>query len=403
MVRSVSEPPILLVVADDRTGALEVAGLCADAGLGPVDVMVGGQSPGTSRVRVIDLGTRHLDPIVAADRVRAVDSQTNLRAAHKIDSTLRGNWPQELLARLESGGARVLLVPVFPAVGRTCVGGVVFEDGRPVAERAAARDVRSPIRSSRPAELLRLAGCSEVVEVTLNDGLSEWISRGAGIAVCDGCTDDDLAQIGSIWADDASRGTVIAGTAGSIGAAARALFAPSANVASSASMPVLLAVPALVVCGSLHPGARAQMADLISHGAVVIEVGGDDEVPHPAGPVATQCGRSGVTVLVSALADTQRIDAARADAMAALLGDRARRLIAAAGIATAGFATVVIIGGDTAAAVLGDATMSVGGTVAAGMPWFRSAVAHGAVMVTKSGGFGSRHALTELLLQRRPE
>ena len=81
--------------------------------------------------------------------------------------------------------------------------------------------------------------------------------------------------------------------------------------------------------------------------------------------------------------------------MAAALGMRAH-----AWLANHPFATLLIVGGDTAAEVLGDAAMIVGGTVAPGMPWCRVlAGGHptGPLVVTKPGGFGGVDALVALV------
>ena len=48
----------------------------------------------------------------------------------------------------------------------------------------------------------------------------------------------------------------------------------------------------------------------------------------------------------------------------------------------------MIVGGDTAAAVLGDGVHVAGGTVAPGIPWARRADGTGPLVVTKAGGFG---------------
>jgi uncharacterized protein YgbK (DUF1537 family) len=62
----------------------------------------------------------------------------------------------------------------------------------------------------------------------------------------------------------------------------------------------------------------------------------------------------------------------------------------------------MIIGGDTAAAVLGAEPMVVGGTLAPGVPWSRRADGTGPLVVTKAGGFGHRDTLVDLLAGRRP-
>jgi uncharacterized protein YgbK (DUF1537 family) len=69
-------------------------------------------------------------------------------------------------------------------------------------------------------------------------------------------------------------------------------------------------------------------------------------------------------------------------------------------LATTCIGTLVVVGGDTAAAVLGDAPMVVGGTLAPGVPWSRRADGRGPLVVTKAGGFGQPAALVDLLAGR---
>ena len=63
---------------------------------------------------------------------------------------------------------------------------------------------------------------------------------------------------------------------------------------------------------------------------------------------------------------------------------------------------LVVVGGDTAAAVLGDEPMVVGGTLAPGVPWSRRADGSGPLVVTKAGGFGHPTTLVDLLAGRSP-
>ena len=51
---------------------------------------------------------------MAATRAVSVDSIDAARYAHKIDSTLRGNWASELVARHAATGHPVLVVPAYP-------------------------------------------------------------------------------------------------------------------------------------------------------------------------------------------------------------------------------------------------------------------------------------------------
>jgi uncharacterized protein YgbK (DUF1537 family) len=103
---------------------------------------------------------------------------------------------------------------------------------------------------------------------------------------------------------------------------------------------------------------------------------------------------SGVAVAVVAapeVADGADLDVAVAEALA----DEAR--VVAESLQPR---TVVLIGGDTAAAYLGDAPRLVGGTVAPGMPFSVDADGRGPVVITKAGGFGATDALVELFSPR---
>ena len=339
-----------VVVADDRTGALETAGACADLGCEAVVVPFGpGAERTVARCVVIDLGSRHLPGTEAAKRAAAAPDD----AAHKIDSTLRGNWAHELVGRRRASGRRVLVVPAFPAAGRTCVDGVVLVDGRPVSEGDAANDVRGGVRSSRPAEHLLQAGATSV-DVVSRETVATWLSdRASEIAVCDATTDSDLQAVVSLW--NGHRDVVLAGTAATVAAGAAASLEPM----GMRPKPPDCAGPVLIVCGSLHPMARAQAATAKAAGA---------------------------TVLVS--------DATEGDAalVAAALGVEARELLAAHA-----FGTVVVVGGDTAAAVLGETEVRVGGTIVPGVAWSRPWGDRGPLVLTKPGGFGTASTLVDVL------
>jgi uncharacterized protein YgbK (DUF1537 family) len=345
-----------VVVADDRTGALEVAGEMATS-LGPVVVTVGDAPDAGAGSVVVDIGSRHMTRSAAAERAAAVAGEPARRHAHKIDSLLRGNWAAELVAVQQATGERVLLVPALPRLGRVCRDGVVHVDGVPVGGRDARRAALSP----RPADHLSEAGAADVVELAGADAVEAWLTDGAAVAVCDATTDADLSAIAAAW--HRSVGIRLAGTAGSIAAA----VAP----VSSASAPVPLVGEVLVVCGSLHATARAQLDALGWRSDVTVV-----SSPLPADPVVADA------------------DAAR---MAADLGAAARKLLD-----RRPFGVVVIIGGDTAAAVLGDEPLVVGGTLAPGVPWSRRVDGDGPLVVTKAGGFGHRDTLVDLLAGRRP-
>jgi uncharacterized protein YgbK (DUF1537 family) len=340
----------LIVVADDRTGAMETAGMCADLGRTAAVTPLGTVARSGFDVVVIDLASRHLPPGEATRRATSVAPD----AAHKIDSTLRGNWAHEVVGRQTTSGRRVLVVPAFPAAGRTCVGGVVLVDGQPVSSGAAASDRRGGVQSSRPSDHLLQAGATSV-DVVSRDTLRSWLDEHRGeIAVCDAATDGDLRIAVSHWANH--RDVVLAGTAATIASALAATLGPS-GAPTRVPEPV---GPALIVCGSLHPMALAQVVAAESAGATVLVPDAESD-GDPA-------------------------------AVAATLGERARRALDANH-----YRTVVLVGGDTAAEVLGDVVVSVGGTVAPGVAWSQPSGERGPLVLTKPGGFGSPSLLVDLL------
>jgi uncharacterized protein YgbK (DUF1537 family) len=348
-----------VITADDRTGALEVAGVIADRLGRTVRVTTAtGVDDAVERL-VVDLGSRHL---VATEAAAVAGGFAGTATAHKIDSTLRGQWAAEVASLVANGGRRALVVPALPALGRVCVGGVVSIDGVPVGDGPAGSDARHPVRSSRPVDHLHAAGLTEVTELADNRQLTAWLGRGYGVAVCDAADDADLDRIGAAWRASLNP-PLFVGTAGSIAAAI-------ATAAPARPRPIAPARGVLVACGSLHPAARRQVgvlvrsSDPLDRVAVALS-------PHVARGAAVDDAAAGATAAELAA----RVDAA-------LVARPARALL--------------VVGGDTAAALLGDAVVEVHGTVASGAPWGID-TRSGRTVVTRSGGFGDDGALVDMV------
>jgi len=320
-----------LVAADDRTGAFEVAGLLANV-VGPVAVTVGTAPVGNG---VVDLGSRALALASATARAAAIDEHPSAWAAHKIDSTLRGHWAGELLARQAVSGRRVVVLPGWPELGRTCVDGMVYAHGTPVG---------------RPADALpdadSLAGAA---------ALRAWLDGDGRIAVCD-VPDSDTMH--ALAAEIAGADLLIAGPGGSLGAAFAAHI--GARSAPFSSPPLGSAI--FVICGSANAVSHEQLWRL-------------------------SVARPDVAILLVPMAEGE-LQPEFAIALAEQAADR---------IAHIRPDTIILIGGDTAAALLGDEPRAVGGFVAAGMPWSREVTGGGPLVVTKAGGFGGPDSLVELL------
>ena len=370
------------MAADDRTGALETAGAIADATGASVPVVPWGGAPAlaaSADVLVVDAGTRHLGAVEAAGRCELVEALAARRHAHKVDSTLRGGWATELAVR--SRHRRVLLVPALPSLGRTCVDGVVLVEGRPVHEGPSAHDVGRLVSSSRPAAHLRAAGLVDVRALRDVDECAAWLDDPGGerVAVCDAATEHDLLAVADRWAGAST--VLLAGTSAVIAAGARhvGLGAPGRRTTTPDLRP-----PVLVVRGSAHDAAVEQTDRLVAAGATACR---------PGEPIGDRLGRAGVIVLAPpppAVA-LDRVDAEAAARTVAQLAEAARPLLDGGSIGT-----LVVLGGDTAAAVLGDRVVTVHGTVAPGTPWGTTRGSDARV-VARSGGFGAPDALVDLL------
>lgn len=326
-----------VVAADDRTGAFEVAALFA-AVVGPTMVTVSQPAAGSC---VVDIDTRARSAEDAAARAAAIEATPSRWSAHKMDSTLRGQWAAELRARQAAGGRRIVVLPAWPALGRTCVGGVVHVYGTPLGNVVE-----------------RLPGAALVGDAA---ELRAWLAGGGRSVVCDIPDDGALVAAAAVLAD-ADADVLVAGPAGPLGA----VFAARAGDLQSTTMPSI-EQPVLVVRGSANKVSIEQVARLQASGVAVTVVAAPE------------------------VADGADLDVAVAEALA----DEAR--VVAESLQPR---TVVLIGGDTAAAYLGDAPRLVGGTVAPGMPFSVDADGHGPVVITKAGGFGAPDALVELFSPR---
>ncbi len=342
---------MMLVTADDSTGATEAGAACADAGwivdVVPIGAGAMGMGPDCT-CTVIDLRSRHVTPDEARRRITA--STTAAHRVHKIDSTLRGNWPAELAALAEAG-RRVVLIPSHPRAGRVCVGGVVFVNGVPVAESELGNDPRLPVRSSRPSEML--AG----TEVAGPDELTAWLATSDdGVAIVDATTLEEIDELVAIALHPAD--VVMAGPASVVEAVAR-LRAPSD--ASVVLPDPLLPKPVVVVCASLHPVSRAQVAAAAAAGIDVVK--------------------------------SSEVRDQNSELVALELAEQAHQLVAARRARS-----VILLGGDTAEAFLGDSVVRVFGSIDVGVS-LGDAEVRGRMLriASKPGGFGVANTLVDLV------
>ena len=366
-----STEPNLLITADDRTGVLETGGACADLGF---RVRFGPNPVAGDDCALLDIDSRHTSPRVAGERVVRAHSYRARFRCHKMDSGLRGNWAHEVAALLTSG-RRIGVLASFPDAGRQCVDGTVLVRGVPVADSAFGRDPRNPVTSSRPEDHLIDAGC----RAALASGALRSFDAGDNVelaAAAASCRRDDRMLVGTTGAIAAYVATLFTAPL----PAAPLLAAPLLAAPRGPTPPRPLPRPALVVCGSLHPLSRTQIAALPGrvHGL-------NDHI------AISKALRDGKDVVVATPPTTVEIDDTTATATAAELAKRVWMWLAETPAPS-----VVILGGDTAAAVLGDRPLRVFGSIATGLP-ICATVDGRLTVVTKGGSIGEPETLVRML------
>jgi hypothetical protein len=149
---------MVVVIADDFSGAAELADIAVRAGL-RAELQMDFAPDSDADVLCIDADTRSLSSDAAAARFaemgRVLAAVRPALVFKKCDSVLRGHIAAESRALAAAlGKKRVLLVPANPSRGRVIRDGTYFVNGVPLAETAFAADPEHPRRTSRVGELL---------------------------------------------------------------------------------------------------------------------------------------------------------------------------------------------------------------------------------------------------------
>ena len=153
-----NKPAGIIVIADDLSGAAELANAALQAGFS-AEVQMHFCAGADADVVCVDTETRSLPPETASaivgETARSVAVARPVLVYKKCDSVLRGPVAVESVAIAHAlGRRRVLLIPANPSRQRIIRGGEYFVDGTPLAQTAFATDPEYPCRTSRVVELL---------------------------------------------------------------------------------------------------------------------------------------------------------------------------------------------------------------------------------------------------------
>lgn len=173
---------MIAILADDFSGAAELAGIAAARGFS-AEVQTVFDPASEADVIAIDTDTRRLCENEATEIVRSLTKR--LLSANpkwiykKTDSVLRGHVRAEIEAILDATGlADCVFIPANPSKDRLIRDGRYFINGIPLDETVFARDPDHPRRSAVVRELLGDSGCIQTPDVRTIADLDRSIGPG---------------------------------------------------------------------------------------------------------------------------------------------------------------------------------------------------------------------------------
>jgi uncharacterized protein YgbK (DUF1537 family) len=408
---------LLGVIADDMTGATDVALMLNRAGMRTVQV-IGAPKAGTvlpdADAVVVALKSRTnpvaeavADSLAACEALLAAGARQILfKYCSTFDSTAQGNIGPVADALMRRLGAEIAIIcPAFPANGRSIYQGYLFVGHVPLHESSMKDHPLTPMRDSSLVRLMAAQTSARVGHVdyaTVLAGADKVAARlatlaGEGVryAVTDALTNDDLITLGA-----AIDGHVLL-TGGSGIAMGLPQNFRRAGLLVDRSEAAGFKAPAGrggIISGSCSTATRGQIAQALAAGYPALKVD----------PLALADGKQAPAQLaawaLSQPADTPFLlyssdDPAEVAAIQDKLGrDRAGETVEHAFAATArllvegGVARLLVAGGETSGAVvqgLGIRTLEIGPEIDPGVPWTRVVDGPDLAIALKSGNFGT--------------
>lgn len=403
-------------VADDFTGATDVAGIFAKSGM-KTTVLIDVPSEDTAvdaDAIVVALKTRTIDPLEAVSQSLDALRWLQRRGAAKFffkycstfDSTARGNIGPVLDAMLnELGGDFTTVCPAFPANARTIYKSNLFVGDVPLNESGMKNHPLTPmtdanlVRVLAPQTSRKVAGCfHETVKQGVH-AVRAWTSKaradGHGVAVIDAMDDADLEVIAAAF-DDVP---LLTGASGLAYGLARTMFKDGAAATREPGTQTLRNGFRVVISGSCSTATNGQVERMLQdYEGFRIDVGelaaGDDVVSKA---LEWSKGRLGPKpVLFYATAAPDQVKANQAKFGVTEAGSMIERALSkiAKELVDQGVSEMIVAGGETSGAVvktLGVNRLDIGNEIAPGVPWVSSPTSAGRIsLALKSGNFGGR-------------
>ncbi len=432
MTRS-SHRPVLGCIADDFTGATDLANNLVRAGMRAVQTIgvPAGPLDAQADAVVVALKSRTVPAAEAVAQSLAAlrwlqaqgVQQFYFKYCSTFDSTPAGNIGPVTDALMDALGTPfTIATPAFPDNKRTVFKGYLFAGDVLLSESGMQNHPLTPMTDANLVRVLqaqtqRKVGLIEysVVaqgEPAISQRMAQLQEEGVGIAIVDAVSNADLLRLAPALK---TLPLLTAGSGVAIGLPGNFGLAPSAH---SAELPPARGWRA-VVSGSCSVATNAQVADFIARGGQALaldplRIAAGEDVAAAALAWAEPLLSTG-TVLLYSTAEPAAVRAIQnqlgVQAAGALVEECIARI--ARGLVARGVGQLVVAGGETSGAcvqALGIEQLRIGAQIDPGVPWCHAVCAQapqGLHIALKSGNFGTADffskAFTQLTQLTQPE
>ena len=429
---------ILGVIADDHTGATDVASMLVRSGLRTVQIIgvpTATTDAGDVDAVVIALKSRTIAPAEAIEQSLASLRWLQQRGVQRFyfkycstfDSTPKGNIGPVADALMQALGTHYSIAcPAFPENQRTIfkghlfVGDVLLSDSgmrnHPLTPMTDANLVRFLQAQSRCKvgllSHLQIAKGAASLKQVVTQKITEAEKETPGVIdIADAITNDDLMVLGHALADIP---LVTAGSGLALGLAAAYIERGLAKADAHAAQLPVAGGKAVVISGSCSVATNAQVKYWIASGKPSIKI---DAREIAGGQLVAQRvldwhAKQAETCLIYATSPPEEVAALQKEFGANSLGEQIEHCFAkiAQGLIAQQVRRFVVAGGETSGAVvnaLGVQSLKIGETIDPGVPWTSGQVgkplldaAAPVLLALKSGNFGTEDFFAKALAMK---
>lgn len=412
---------VLGCIADDFTGATDLAGLLARSGV-RVSLRIGVPSeppadPAAFEVIALKSRTAPVAEAVAETRkalqwLRAAGAQRFFwKYCSTFDSTAEGNiGPVAEALMAELGTDQTIYCPAFPENGRSIFMGNLFVGQQPLAESPMKDHPLTPMRDSNLMRLLtpqvtKAVGLADRLAVAqgaaaLRDKLAAMKADGVAHVVVDAVANEDLAVIA-----EACRDMPLMTGGSAVAMPLPALYLADGTLSADAPKAEApkLGAGTIVLSGSCSAMTNKQVADYTSRGVPAFQLDPlslAENGPQKALDWLAQQDLDKAP-LIYATANPESVRAAQEKLGVAGAGEIVEATLSACAVAARdrGARRVIVAGGETSGAVtkaLGVSQLDIGTEIAPGVPWtYCQSGGQQIALTLKSGNFGSETFFTD--------